>query len=292
MGQGKLRDLLAEPSTPGLLRGEVWINPEVWTRVGFPPGPKGRAAFVRSMGAELCFFPWPAEGHDEASVLADAAYGQGLDCALVIDGPFQRLAGRRDTCTLLGELVGTPGRFVSRLDQEKERLRALLDGLEGTPIDLILIGEDVGYTGGLYFAPEVFHTHLLPFYRELLEDFRAKGLAWGWHSDGKVEPLLADLVDCGFQCFSLEPEVVDLLAFKKRHPGQVSLLGGIRAAWLAAESFDRNLEETALTEIRALTQEGGLIMASTCGLHHPTFLPNLRRLYQLISPLCLDKAGF
>ncbi len=288
MARRRLKDLLAEPAVPGLLRGEIWINPEVWEQAGFGHGPQGRVAFSRELGADLCCFPWPLEGYrEEASCLTALCHGQGLECGLVIDGPFQRLAGRRDLCALLAEKAGTPRRFAAHLDQEKARLLTLLDGLAEAPVDLLLIGEDVGYAQGLYFAPDRFRELLLPFYGELLDRFRGEGLAWGWHSDGKVEPLLPDLVACGFQCFSLEPEAVDLLAFKKRHGSRICLLGGIRAEWLAANPFDRTREEASLREIGALVREGGMILASACGLHHPSFLPNLKRLYQLIPPFRL-----
>jgi uroporphyrinogen-III decarboxylase len=109
-----------------------------------------------------------------------------------------------------------------------------------------------------------------------------EGFAWGWHSDGRVEPLLPDLLQCGFQFISLEPECVDLLRFKKTNGARMCLIGGIRTAWLTAGVFDRELQAACLKEIGALVREGGLVLASTCGLYRPEFLPNLKRLYQLI----------
>ena len=179
-------------------------------------------------------------------------------------------------------MAGNPKRFSARLDREKEAVTEILDRLEGAEIDLVLITEDVGYNGGLYFAPEVFRSQLLPCYETLLERFRSDGFAWGWHSDGKVEPLLPDLLECGFQFFSLEPECVDLLRFKKSNGSRMCLIGGIRAAWLEAEALDRELQAVCLREIGDLVREGGLVLASTCGLYRSEFLPNLQRLYQLI----------
>ncbi|MDA8123986.1 MAG: hypothetical protein M0009_02190 [Deltaproteobacteria bacterium] len=283
MDRGKLRRLLADPASPALLRGEIWIDPQVPTKAGFAPGPRGLIGFATDMGADICFLPW-TEGKtaEEGQALAALAHRAGLDCALVIDGPFQRLAARHDLCTLLGELAGNPKGFAARLDREKAVIMNSVDEIGATEIDLILIGEDVGYRGGLYFAPECFRDHLLPFYQAMIQRFRSEGFAWGWHSDGSVEPLLPDLLGCGFQCFSLEPECVDLLRFKKLHGPRMCLIGGIRAEWLTAEVGDREWEAACLEEIGALIREGGLVLASTCGLYRPEFLPNLKRLYQLI----------
>jgi hypothetical protein len=289
---GKLHRLLADPAVPGLLRGEIWIDPQVLAEAGFVPGPRGLVGFASATGADVCFFPWSESTAMEGREVAMLAHREGLDCALIIDGPFQRLAARRDLCKLLAELAGNPARFIARLDREKEAIMTMLERLAGSEVDLILIGEDVGYSNGLYFAPEFFRKHLLPFYESMLFYLRSEGLAWGWHSDGRVDPLLTDLLQTGFQCFSLEPECVDLLRFKKANGSRMCLIGGIRAAWLTAKVFDRELQAACLTEIGALLREGGLVLASTCGLHRPEFLPNLKRIYQLTGSLtCENRAS-
>jgi hypothetical protein len=279
---GKLRRLLVDPAVPGLLRGEIWIDPHVLAEAGFAQGPRGLVGFAAAAGADVCFFPWSEAAAMDGQELAALAHRSGLDCALIIDGPFQRLAVRKDLCALLGELTGNPIRFAARLDREMEVIMAMLDRIEDANIDLVLIGEDVGYSGGLYFAPEFFRSHLLPCYEALLGRFRTDGFAWGWHSDGKVDPLLPDLLQCGFQFVSLEPECVDLLCFKKANRSRVCLIGGIRVAWLTAKDFDLELQADCLKEIEALMREGGLVLSSTCGLYRPEFLPNFRKLYQLL----------
>jgi hypothetical protein len=103
----------------------------------------------------------------------------------------------------------------------------------------------------------------------------------GWHSDGDVAPLLPDLVECGFRFFALEPECVDLLKLKRTYGSRITLIGGIRAAWLSAKEMDQNLQRAYIEEIGALAREGGLILSSSCGLYSPEFLPILRKLYRL-----------
>lgn len=264
-----------------MLRGEIWVSPGVLTEAGFDQGPRGLAGFASSVGADVCFFHWP----ESASAfvlkeLIELAHGAGLGCGLTIDGPFQRLAATRNVLDILRGLGRDRIAFQKLLAREMEEITAILSLIEQSEFDLILVGEDIGYAGGLYFSPEVFRSYLLPFYQVLVG--RLGGMALGWHSDGAIEPILPDLVQCGFRFFSLEPECVDLLNFKRTYGSRVTLLSGIRAAWLAAKEFDRKRQGECLKELSALAREGGLILASSGGLYSSELLPNLREIYRLI----------
>ena len=222
--------------------------------------------------------------------LLDLARAADVDCGLTINGPFQRLTLTRNVLDLLQELHRDPSRFETLLVKEMEDIAETLELLKGSEIELIMITEDVAYTGGLYFSPEVFRKVLLPFYSRLVNRISSTRMALGWHSDGDVLPLLPDLVECGLRFFSLEPECVDLLKFKQTYGSRVSLVGGIRAAWLVGKQLDQDEQRHYLLKTGALLKEGGLILASSCGLYSPAFLLNLRQLYRLAEGLVPSSA--
>ncbi len=282
MKPGKLSQIIKHPERPVLLRGEVWVSPEVLSSAGFDQGPKGLVDFASSSGADIAFFHWP-ESPMAADLreLVDLAHGARLDCALTIDGPFQQLSHTRNTINVLQELGRDPSGFQSLLAQGMEEIAEALNLVRDSGIDLIVLTEDVAYTGGLYFSPQLFRKALLPSYAYLVSRFLSPDMAFGWHSDGDVDPLLPDLVRCGFRFFSLEPECIDLLKLKKTFGSKVSLISGIRAAWLAGRDFDQEHRLQCLREISALAKEGGLILASSCGLYDPESLLNLRQIYRV-----------
>ncbi len=286
MEPGKLSRLIADPLRPGLLKGEVWISPEVLAATGCEPGPRGLVGFASALGADICFFHWPAAAlavdfKDLAAIARDA----GLDWGLTIDGPFQRLTTQRNLLDILQEVGRDLAGFQSLLAREMEEIKEVVDLIRELEIELLVIGEDLGYAGGLYFSPSVFRACLLPLYEVLVKELSGRGIAPGWHSDGNVEPLLPDLVACGFRFFSLEPECVDLAGFKQAYGSQVSLIGGIRVDWLAAREFNPEMQAACRREISTLAAAGGLILASSCGLYHPRFLPNLSRIYRLVEEM-------
>ncbi len=283
---------MEDPGGHDLLRGEIWVGPEVLAEAGFDQGPKGVVNFASSLGADVCFFHWPESVPvSDLKELTELAHGTGLDCGLTLDGPFQRLAAKRNVLDVLKELGRNPSDFQGVLAREMEEITESLSLIEQSEMDLVLIGDDLGYAGGLYFSPEVFRSCLLPYYRTLVSRLSSNRIASGWHSDGAVEPILRDLVECGFRFFSLEPECVDLLDFKRAHGSRVTLISGIRAAWLAAKEFDRERQMECFKEISALAREGGLILASSGGLYSPELLPNLRELYRLIEDMATSLTG-
>ena len=208
------------------------------------------------------------------------AHEADLDCGVVVDGPFQRLATEGSLLSLLGQIGRDPGHFAAALNRHMEEVRSAVGRAAKAGFDILLLTDDLAYAGGLYFSPDLFHRCLLPLYRDLIQRFSRDGLHWGWHSDGRVATILPGLAAAGFRIFSLEAECVDLAAFKRAHRDRLCL-GGIRAGWLADEHFDWEVRQTCVNEIAALVREGGILLASSCGIHNPALLKNLREIYRI-----------
>ena len=282
MRPGKLSRLIEAPKTPALLRGEIWVSPAVLAESGFEQGPRGLVEFARSMGADITFFHWPESIlSSDLKEMLEFAHGAGLDCGLTVDGPFQRLTVKRNVLELLQELGRDPSNFRALLEKETEEIGEILNWVKESDIDLIVITEDLGYTGGLYFSPKTFQELLLPIYKVWAGQLSSTRIALGWHSDGSVEPLLPDLIDSGFRFFSLEPECVDLVSFKHRYGPRAILISGIRSDWLMQMGSNPEQRTACLQEIRALAGEGGFVLASSSGIYNPKFLPSLRQVYRL-----------
>jgi uroporphyrinogen decarboxylase len=282
-GLEKLALLIADPSEPVLLRGEIWIVPEVLAAVGFGQGPKGLVGLASMMGADICFFPCSNQSTlSDFKEVVELSHGAGMGCGVILNGPFQQISQEKGLLCILEELGKKPMRLQSQLTKVTEKIIEILRLTEGLGIDLILIGDDLAYSGGLYFSPAPFLDLLLPLYRILVREISKTKSVLGWHSDGDVSPILHDIVNCGFRFFSLESECVNLLNFKRTYGNRVTLIGGIRAAWLTEKVPDFATHKDYLEEIKTLTREGGLILASSCGLHHPKFLLTLKEVYRLV----------
>ncbi|MBM3294487.1 MAG: hypothetical protein FJY82_08165 [Candidatus Aminicenantes bacterium] len=282
-GKEKLARLAADPSSRLLLRGELFISYKRHVDGGLHQTPKELVEFVTSIGADVFFYHWTESSLpsdlQEAKALCSKA---GLGFGLTIDGPFERLAKAEGLLSLLQEMgrrsSALKRRIAAKVEMFEKDLRTI-GIIQGEPV---LICEDMAYDRSMYFSPLIFREWLLPIYRRLFAVLSLPGSLWGWHSDGNLLPILPDLVNLGTRFFSLEAECVDLLEFKRQYRDQVTLIAGLRTAWLLEEGWELEEDLSWVEEIRALVEEGGLILSSTCGLHDAPSLLRLRKIYRTL----------
>jgi uroporphyrinogen decarboxylase len=279
-------ELISSPEKPIILRGEIWVTPEVLASAGCSQGPKGLAELASAMGADICFFPCSNQSTlSDFKEVVELSHGAGMGCGVTLNGPFQQLSQEKGLLGVLEELGKKPLSLQSQLTRETKKITQTLRLTEGLGIDLILIGDDIAYGSGLYFSPSTFRELLLPFYQILATQISKRQPILGWHSDGDVSSILSDMVNCGWRFFALEPECVDLLKFKRTYGDRITLIGGIRTIWLTEEKLDPMKREEFLKEIKPLVREGGLILATSCGLFDRKFLHTLTETYTMLDNL-------
>jgi len=294
-GKEKLARLIAEPSSPVVIRGELFVTPKVLAGVGFDQIPTGVVNFFSSIHADICFYNWTdSSDSSDFHEMMELCHKAGLGFGLTIDGPFERLAQTGDLFPLLQEIGRNPSALESRIAEKIEEFEKDLRAIGRFQEGPILICEDIAYDQGLYFSPAIFRESLLPVYQRVITDPSLSGSLWGWHSDGNLSAILPDLVNLGIRFFSLETECVDLLKFKRNYRDQVTLIAGLRTAWLVDEDWEHDEQFSGIEEIRSLLNEGGLILSSTCGIYDAHSLQQLKKIYHALeatSDLFYERPG-
>jgi uroporphyrinogen decarboxylase len=125
--------------------------------------------------------------------------------------------------------------------------------------DLYVTTDDMAHKTGPLFSPAVFHELVMPRYRRLAEKVN---IPWVMHSDGNIEPLLADLLSLGIAgIHPLEKGAVDIRQIKARYGQRLCLLGNVDLNILG----NGTVEETE-AEVRGLIGDlgpgGGYIISS------------------------------
>ena len=101
-------------------------------------------------------------------------------------------------------------------------LRALnyyskLDGING-----ILMPDDWGTQTQPFVKNDVFRKTMKPFYKKLFDKVHSYGWLMRLHSDGKINDLIEEFIDCGLDIIELEqPQALGIEEIGKRYRGRI-----------------------------------------------------------------------
>ena len=90
--------------------------------------------------------------------------------------------------------------------------------------------DDYADQRGMIFGLERFRRFFVPHWKRLFGRIRKSGVYSVMHVCGCATPAVPDLIDCGLDCLeSLQPEAMDVYAFKREYGRDIRLWGGLGA---------------------------------------------------------------
>lgn len=138
--------------------------------------------------------------------------------------------------------------------------------LEDLGFDVIWAFDDVAFNSGPVFSPDFYREHILPRERQVTERFSRPLIT---HSDGDMNPLLADWLSLGQQAIHpIQPDVMDIGQVKRRYGARICLVGNIFMDDLIHRTR-ADIEARVLELIRIAGAGGGYILSSSNSLTDP-----------------------
>src|SRR5450759_1662628 len=175
-------------------------------------------------------------------------------------------------------LLGVEAAFTALL-QEPEASRAVLQRIAGYHVAIAqgyvangaeggwLADDYAGQTGPV-LNPALWREMVLPGLHGIIQVYWEAGLPVFFHTCGRAEPFLADLIDAGVTVFNLESAACDLIALRGRFGRSMAIAGGIAPDVMLrgrAVDVERAVRQAMLT----LGPDGGLILAPDQSLAYP-----------------------
>lgn len=270
-------------------RGELVIDEELIRRsfkrdrIGF----EEKAAFIKELRLDLVTLApaYPA-GPDVPvrleSPLPDLEKWTSrtpLFTFALLDGPFGWGTRTQGYTEFLVAFSRSSFRSCGAFIEKVEQLNCgLITDLVDRGVDGIIIADDLAYQRGLMVNPETLREIYFP---SLARQLEAAGeeVPLFFHSDGDYSLIIPDLIDCGFaglQCFE-KTAGMDPLKLKALYP-ELCFWGTLEVEDLQRAHKSAYLERL-LFEIGTLSQEGGFILGTTCGLFQGIDLEGLKAVY-------------
>jgi uroporphyrinogen decarboxylase len=126
-------------------------------------------------------------------------------------------------------------------------------------VDAVFTADDFAFGSGPFISPASFRTRVLPYLKRASREI---SVPWILHTDGNILPLVEDLLTLGIKgIHPIDPNCMDIRAFKQRYGGRVCVLGNVNVDTLTAGTPEEAYAETR-DLIRDLAPGYGYILSS------------------------------
>lgn len=230
----------------------------------YPAAPA--AASVAELLARPC--PDPPPLADFAASLAQVARDECLAIGEHPAGPLDRFSS----------LLGTEQALLA-LARESEACRLALERIADHHVAVarayLAAGAEAGwiaddYAGatGPFLSPRLWRRLILPGLARIIAVYREAGAPVFFHTCGRAEAFIPDLLDAGATAFNLESDLCDLPALKAQYGSRIAFYGGVPTRTLL-EGTPEAVTEVVRLAVVALSRDGGLVLAPDQPLLYP-----------------------
>lgn len=178
----------------------------------------------------------------------------------------------------LGQLLGMSAAMLALLS-EPEASAALLDRIAGYHVGIargyLAAGVEAGwladdYAGdnGPLIRPALWRRLVLPAVQKIIDVYRQADVPVFFHTCGRAEAFVPDLLEAGVTVFNLQSDRCDLAALRARFGRRIAFYGGV-PGHLMLSGTPAQVRESARRAIHAFGQGGGLILAPDQPLAFP-----------------------
>jgi uroporphyrinogen decarboxylase len=126
-------------------------------------------------------------------------------------------------------------------------------------VDVVFFSDDLGFKGRSILSIEHFKKFILPYYKELYQACKKRGIFIVQHSCGYIDKNLPYMADAGLDCIqALEPAAgVDLAYLKNTLGDKLCFMGGIDSSRILNFGTPKDIEMEVKRCIEAAGNTGG-----------------------------------
>ena len=148
-------------------------------------------------------------------------------------------------------------------------------------VDIIEVGDDLGSQIGLILSPSLIRKYLIPRYQRWLKNLKKAGAYVFFHSCGKIEDVIPDLIEAGVEILNpIQPECMDPANLKKLYGDKLTFHGTVSIQETLPFGTVNDVKNEVVTRIKTLGYNGGLILAPSHTVDKHVPLENILALYE------------
>lgn len=177
---------------------------------------------------------------------------------------YERAWTLRGMDSLLMDMIEEEAFVDALLDRILEYNLKVIDIAAGYPIDCFMFGDDWGQQKGLIMGPRLWKRFIRPRMAEMYARVKKHGLFVCHHSCGDNYELFGELINIGLDIYNtFQPEVYDMVKFKKEFGNDLTVYGGISTQGILAHGTPAQVREETVRTMDIMGKGGGYIVAPT-----------------------------
>jgi uroporphyrinogen decarboxylase len=132
--------------------------------------------------------------------------------------------------------------------------------------------DDIAFNTQLLINPRILRRHVFPWYKEINRMAHAKGRPAIYHSDGALQEVMEDIIDCGFDALQpIEPGAMDIKEVKRVYGARISLIGNIDLGYTLTRGTPDEVRDEVRQRIHDLAPGGGYAVSTSNSV--PEYVP-------------------
>lgn len=175
--------------------------------------------------------------------------------------PFERLQFLRGSQNLFLDLAHGPAELYRLRDMLHEFALQELELWCATAVDGISWMDDWGTMRGLLISPQTWREFFKPLYAEYCRIIHAAGKFAFFHSDGNIEAIIPDLIECGVDALNSQLFCMDLEGIAARHRGRITFWGELDRQHVLPFGTPEEVRQAVFRVRRALDSGAGGVFA-------------------------------
>lgn len=195
--------------------------------------------------------------------LANTNRDEKVVCAMILVGPFERMHALLEFEEALISLYEEPEAVQSFLAAHADsRLELIRRVQEAYKPDVVYLHDDYGMKENMFFPAELWREFFKPALHRFVDEIHRGGSLAAMHSCGRVEAVVGDFVECGFDIWDSVQNCNDLHALVEQYGRDLTFSAGMdQQGVLAVEGCtpDQARAEVRWT-IDTLAKYGGLVV--------------------------------
>jgi uroporphyrinogen-III decarboxylase len=186
--------------------------------------------------------------------------------------------------TTLYEFVVGMNDFMMMVYEDRDLVEEMLEvstvhfvelskALVAEKVDFLFPADDVAFKTGLFIPPKIFKEIWVPRMVRIFEPALNANIPIMFHSDGKIDDIVEDLVDMGLNCLNpMDPYGIDYHDYKKRYGSRLCLSGNYDVDFPLGNGTPAQVDADVKTHMEVMKPGYGYI--ATCSHSIVNYIPH------------------